>query len=201
MSSFCGPRMSREASSQRGDDLGRLVDGERRLGGVGELLAGARRQLDRLHLVGALDEDRRVRRLAHRPDHLLVAGVPDQDDRVALARVPFRLRVHLRHERAGRVDHGVVESGRVLVHRWRDPVRGVDDRRALGHVALVVDEDRAACLEVADDVDVVDDLLADVDGSAVVLERPLDRLDRPLDAGAVAAGRSQEDAADHLATG
>ena len=73
----------------------------------------------------------------------------------------------------------------------------VDDRRALGRLFLGVDEDRAARLEVADDVDVVDDLLADVHGRAVVLERELDRLDGALDPGAVAAGRSEEDALDH----
>ena len=57
-----------------------------------------------------------------------------------------------------------------------------------GHVVLVLDEDGAASLEVADDVQVVHDLLADVDRRAVEAERLLDRLDRALDAGAVAAG-------------
>ena len=60
--------------------------------------------------------------------------------------------------------------------------------RALGHVVDRVDEDRAALLELAHDVRVVDDLLADVDGLAVERERTLDRVDGPLDAGAVAAG-------------
>ena len=46
-------------------------------------------------------------------------------------------------------------------------------------------------------MDVVDDLLADVDGGAVVLERLLDGLDRALDAGAVAAGRGEENPFDH----
>ena len=73
----------------------------------------------------------------------------------------------------------------------------VDDGRALGNLGLLVDEDRAARLEIADDVDVVDDLLAHVDRGAVVLERLLDRLDGALDAGAVAAGRGEEDALDH----
>ena len=41
---------------------------------------------------------------------------------------------------------------------------------------------------------VVHDLLAHVDRRAVLLQRPLDRLDRPVDAGAVAAGLGQQDA-------
>ena len=68
------------------------------------------------------------------------------------------------------------------MHRRRDAVRREDDRLALRHLVLVVDEDRAARLEVAHDVEVVDDLLAHVDGRPVQLERALDRLDRPLDA-------------------
>jgi hypothetical protein len=73
-------------------------------------------------------------------------------------------------------------------------VRREDNGRAGWHVVDGVDEDGAAFLEVADDVCVVDDLLPDVDGLAVEPERPLHRVDRPLDPGAVAAGRGKEDA-------
>ena len=81
----------------------------------------------------------------------------------------------------------MAEPARVVVHRRRDAVGGVDDDRAFRHLALVLHEDRSPSLEVADDVDVVDDLLADVDRRAVVLERLLDRLDGALDTGAVPA--------------
>src|SRR5262249_37574074 len=37
------------------------------------------------HVVDGLDEDDRLGRLAHRPDHLHVAGVADEDDGVASA--------------------------------------------------------------------------------------------------------------------
>ena len=76
-------------------------------------------------------------------------------------------------------------------------MRREDDRLALGHLGLLVDEDRAARLEIAHDVEVVDDLLADVDGRPVQVERALDRLDGALDSGAVAAGRRQQDLPDH----
>ena len=69
--------------------------------------------------------------------------------------------------------------------------------RSCGNLGLLLDEDRPAGLEIADDVDVVDDLLAHVDGRAVVLERTLDRLDGALDAGAVPARRGEEDAFNH----
>jgi hypothetical protein len=57
-------------------------------------------------------------------------------------------------------------------------VGGEDDGRALGHIVDLLDEDRAAPLEVGDDVGVVDDLLAHVDAGAVALERLLDDLHR-----------------------
>ena len=76
-------------------------------------------------------------------------------------------------------------------------MRRKDDGLAGRHVVLALDEDRAALLEIADDVDVVDDLLADVDRGAVEAERLLDRLDGALDPRAVAAGRGEKDTLDH----
>ena len=174
-----------EATPEGGDDLAGLVDRERRLRDVRELRV--LRDVERLDLLDGLHEDGRLGRLAHRPDDLLVPFVADEDDRVALVRVPARLDVHLRHERADGVDDVVAELRGVLEDGRRDTVRGVDDRRSRGYLRLLLDEDRAARLEIADDVDVVDDLLADVDGRAVVLERELDRLDGTLHTGAVAA--------------
>ena len=191
---FLRPDDLREAPAQGRDDLGGLVDRERRLGDVRE--PGVGRELERLGLGDVLHEDRRVRRLAHRADDLLVPGVADQEHGVAVGRVALRLDMDLRHERAGRVDHVVAEGRGVRVHRRGDAVRRVDDRRATRRVTLVVDEDRAAGLEVAHHVEVVDDLLADVDRRAVVLERPLDRLDGALDSCAVAARGGEEDAPD-----
>ena len=76
---------------------------------------------------------------------------------------------------------------------WQAGVRNtaLDVAAAWKEIVLVVDEDRAARLEVADDVEVVDDLLPDVDRRAVVLERALDGLHGPVDARAVAARRRQ----------
>ena len=51
------------------------------------------------------------------------------------------------------------------------------DGLPLGDVALVLDEDRPASLEVAHDVSVVDDLLANVNGRPVQDEELLDRVD------------------------
>ena len=105
--------------------------------------------------------------------------------------------MHLRHERTGRVDRLQPPRGRGVVNRRRDAVRREDEPRALGHARLALDEDRAALLEVADDVHVVDDLLAHVDGRPVQLQRSLDGLDRPLDACAESARRGEQHALHH----
>ena len=127
------------------------------------------------------------------PDDLLVPGVADQDDRVAGGGEPPRLDVHLGDERAGRVDHLEAANPRVRVDVGRHAVRRQDDDRALRHLGLLLDEDRALGLQVADHVQVMDDLLAHVDGRTVLGDRPLDRVDRAVDTCAVAAGGREED--------
>jgi hypothetical protein len=68
-----------------------------------------------------------------------------------------------------------------------------DDHLPFRDLGLLIDEDRSPLLQLADDVLVVNDLLADVDGLAVELESALDRLHGAIDAGAVAARRREED--------
>ena len=140
------------------------------------------------------DEDDAVRRLAGRPFDLLVALVADHHDRVALGGEAAGRDVDLGHQRAGGVDRAQVAGGGVVVHRRGDAVGGEDDHLALRHLGLLLDEDRAALGELLDHVLVVDDLLADVDGGAVELERALDRLHGAVDAGAVAARGGEQDA-------
>src|SRR5205085_9143084 len=127
-------------------------------------------------------------RFARRSDYLLVPCVADQDDGVPLARVAARLRMDLRHERTGGIDRVERTLLTTLVDCGSDPVRREDDDRALRNFGFALDENRAAFLELANDVAVVDDLLADVEGRPVELERPLDRLERALESRAIAAG-------------
>jgi hypothetical protein len=65
---------------------------------------------------------------------------------------------------------------------------GGEHHRAVGRaVGELLHEDRALGLEAVDHEAVVDDLVADVDRGAPLLQRHLDDLDRPVDAGAEAA--------------
>ena len=77
---------------------------------------------------------------------------------------------------------------------------GEDHGSPLGNVELVLDEDRAASLEVADDVRVVDDLLANVNRRPVEVEELLDGVDGSFHAGAIATGRREKDSLNHAAS-
>ncbi len=117
----------------------------------------------------------------------------DQHDRVALRGELLGLDVDLRDERAGGVDRRERALRRLCVDGGRDAVRGEDRRRALGDALVdLVDEDRAAVAQLLDDVLVVDDLLAHIDGRTVQLQRAFDRLHGAVDTGAVAARRREE---------
>jgi len=76
-------------------------------------------------------------------------------------------------------------------------VRREDDGGTDGNLALAFYEDGPAPLQLIDNVLVMDDLLANVDRRTVQLQRPLDRLDGPLDTGTVAPGRGKKDPLDH----
>src|SRR5690606_30575269 len=62
-----------------------------------------------------------------------------------------------------------------------------------GHLVELLDEDRAALLEIVDHVAVVHDLVAHVDRRAEGLDGALDDLDGAIDAGAEAAGVGEDD--------
>ena len=119
-----------EPLAQPADDRGRLVDRQRRLREVGDALGVL--DLERVDVGLGLDEHDRAGHLAHRALDLLVAGVADEHDRVAVGGELDRLAVDLGHERAGRVDRPQAALGGVGVDRRRDAVGGEDGHRALG---------------------------------------------------------------------
>src|SRR6266516_724580 len=177
---------------ERVDDRSDVVERERRLGDDRD---GLSLRLEPARLLGRLDHHGRLGPLAPRPDHLDMVGVTDERDQMAAVGVTARLGVHLRDEWADRVDDLQAALGAPLPDRGRDPVRREHADLAGRNLVLGLDEDRAEALEPADDVLVVDDLMADVDRRPVLLEEALDDLDRSVDARAERARSGEEDAA------
>ena len=181
----------RELLPQPGDGLQGLVDAERGLRQPDEGLVGG--EFEVVDVVGSLDEGGALWRLPHGALHLLVTGVPDQEDVGVLGGEPLGLAMHLRHERAGGVDGPQLTARRLLTDRRRDPMRGEHHQGVGGHLVQLVDEDRAALLQGGDDVLVVHDLLAHIHGRAVGLKGLLHGGDSAVHARAVAAWRSDDD--------
>ena len=120
MSSVRGPVMLGELLAQAVDDRARLVDRQRGLGDVGDAVGVG--DLERVDVGLGLDEHDVLGRLAHRALDLLVAGVADEDDRVALGGELHRLAVDLGDQRAGRVDRAQAAALGVGVDGRRDAV-------------------------------------------------------------------------------
>jgi hypothetical protein len=86
-------------------------------------------------------------------------------------------------------------GGRGGHHRLGDAVGAEDGVGAVRNLGQLLDEDRALGLQAVHHMAVVDDLMAYVDRGLVLLDGPLDDVDRPHHAGAEAARLGQDDPA------
>src|SRR6478672_5653068 len=121
----------------------------------------------------------------------------DERDEVAGVGIPPRLRMHLGDQRANRVDDTESTPLCAFLHGRGDPVRREDADLAGRHLVLILDENRTELLEAPDNVLVVDDLMPHVDGWPVLLEQPLDDLDRAIHSGTERARRGEQYALAH----
>src|SRR5712691_5280767 len=119
--------------------------------------------------------------------------MPDQDQLVTLSVVAVDFVMDLDHERARRVDDLQPAPFGHLPDRLGDAVRAKDHGLAVRHLAQFLNEDRAFQLERVDDMAAVDDLVPDIDGRAVCLERQLHDVDGPIHASAEASGIGEID--------
>jgi DNA recombination protein RmuC len=182
----------REALPQPPHGLHRLVDRQRRLREPDHAVRVAHRH--RVDVVRTVDEVDVLGCLAGRAHDLLVAVVADQQDVDVVSREPLRLVVHLRDQRAGRVDRLQLPLGCLLVDHGGHTMGREDHRRALGHLVRLLDEDRPPLLQRGDDMAVVHDLLAHVDRRTVQVQGLLDGDNGTVDTRAVAARCRQQDA-------
>ena len=154
-------------------------------------------RLERRDIGLGLDQRHRaLRQLAHRADHLGMAGMADQQHMAAEPLVAHRLLVHLGDQRAGRVEIEQIARLRIRRHRFRHAMRGKHHRAlaVLGRDFVeLLDEHRAQFLQPFDDIAIVHDLVADIDRRAVFLQRQHDDLDGAVDAGAEAARLAEPD--------
>ena len=132
-------------------------------------------------------QNRAVRQLAHRADHFRMADMADHHHLKPVGVVSFGLDMHLRDQRAGRIDIEHLPRLGLGRHRFRHAVGGEDHRPIGGALVEFLDEDRALVAQPVHHEAVVHDFVAHIDRSAPFLEGHLDDLDCPVDAGAEAA--------------
>ncbi len=191
MSCFFGSRIAGNLRLERGDDLGRVVHRQRGLRDERDALGIG--QLQREHVLDALDQVHAALDLAHRALDLGVALVADHHDVDAVLAHLRDFDVDLGDQRAGRVVDAQPAHVGFVAHRLRHAVRAEDHGVAGRHFLEFLDEDRALLLQILDHVLVVHDLVTHVDRRAVHRDRALDDLDRAIDAGAEAARLGEQD--------
>jgi hypothetical protein len=194
MSSLCGPGDVRKPLLQHRDNLGGVVDRQRRLRYESEVVGILRRK--GLGVFVGLDQRHRAdRQLPERADHFRMVGMPDQQDFAATLEMDRGLAVHLRDQRAGRVQREEIAGTGVRRDRFRNPVGRKHHRRVgiVGDFGQFLDKNRALGLQAVDHIAVMDDLVADIDRSAIDGKCPFHGVDRPDHAGAKAPGRTKHD--------
>jgi len=181
----------REAFAQCSDDYLGVIDAQRGLREEGNL--GVCGQVERLGFMLILHDADAARRFADGADDFVVPFVPDQQDRVAFFCKANRFEMHLRHERACRVDGVEIALLGRFANRGGDAVRAVEDDGVRGNLVNVIDEDDAALFEAFDDVAIVNDLVVDVKRSAEDLQSTFETVDGHIDAGTKPARIGEDD--------
>ena len=177
---------------ERVDDVARLIQAQRGLGQVGDMVRV--RHLERVDFLGAGNHLGDVRSFAQRAFDLVMVAMADEDQRIALLGELYGLDVDLGDQRTGGVDHLEAAALAALPHGRRNAVGRVDDPLAVGHVVDLVDEDRALFRQLVHHIAVMDDFAAHVDGGSEGLQGDFDDVDGAHHARAKAARLEQEDA-------
>ena len=101
----------------------------------------------------------------------------DEHHDSALSDVPSALNMHLGDQRTSRVDGRKRSQLRFVLNFSRHAVSAENRHRSLRHLVEILDETRAFRLERFDDMTIVNNLVAHVDWSAILGQRPLDDID------------------------
>ncbi len=116
----------------------------------------------------------------------------DQDELVALAAQLGHFHMDLGDQRTGGVEDLKAPALGLGLHGAADAVGAEDQHRPRRHIGQIVDEHGTALPQIVDDVAVVHDLVAHIDGRAKLGQRALDDLDCPVHPRAKAARLGQQ---------
>jgi hypothetical protein len=117
-----------------------------------------------------------------------MARMTDQDDQTTLRDVTLALAMDFGDQRTGGIQNMQATRLCIELDGPCHPMRTEDGDCLRGNFREIFDEARAFCAQAFDDMAVVNDFMANVDGGAKLRERLLDDVDGPDHAGAKAAG-------------
>ena len=181
----------RETLTQTRHGFQGLIHGQGGLRNPHNLLGVADRYL--IHFLGRVHDLDVLGRLTGGTLDLFVAGVADEQDVVVLLGEAHSLAVHLVHQRAGRVNSVQGAVAGCGNHRRGHAVRREHGHGTFGNFVHFINEDSALLLQGLHHVAVVNNLLAHVDGRAVVLQRLLNSNHGTVNARAVTARGGEQD--------
>ena len=163
------------------DDVGCIVHRECRLRHEGKLFRIA--HADVCHVFdGFHQKNLAIGQLAHCPDSLGVACMPDHAHLKAAIRVALRFDVDFANQRASRIYIDHLALGCCGRHSLGDAVGGEDDRAIVRAFVKLFDKNSAFVAQTIDHELVVDDFVADKDRRAPLFDRHFNDLDGAVDA-------------------
>src|SRR5215471_13347110 len=180
-----------KTSVQGGNDTPRIVNTQSGLSDVSHW--GVSRELKPIHVLLRRDQVHLGPHLPHRPLDLGMAAMADENQGATVGNVSLCLGMHLRNQRAGCINHRQPTRFCLADHGLRNAMGAEYCQRAIGNLTQFLDEAGSLFLKVADDMLIVDDFMAHIDGLAGLLQRLLDNLDSAHHTGAKAARLSKYD--------
>ncbi len=123
---------------------------------------------------------------ATRPDRRLdlgMTGMADENQGAAFLNIRGGVRMNLGHERTGRIKNCKIAALGLPLDRAGHAVSAENRRRSPRHLGQTFNELRAPRLQFVDHMAIMDDFMVNVDGCAILFERPLDDIDGPNHAG------------------
>src|SRR5262249_28059908 len=146
-----------------------------------------------LHIVSGLDEMDLTVELPHRALDFRMAGMTDEDDNASLVDVALPFEMYSSDQRADRVENRQSPRIGIVLDSARDTVRTENRHRTRRDFGQVLDKARALSLKAFDDVPVMHDLVAHVDGRAEFFERAFHNFDGSDNPGAESPRLRQND--------
>jgi hypothetical protein len=151
------------------------------------------RHPERSDFFRAADDPDGVRSLAESTDDFIVIRMTDQDDRVILLGIPYRLAVHFDDQWAAGIYYLQSPFCGHAADVRRHSVRTEDHSSACRNIVEFVDENDPSSAQLTDNKTVMDNLAPDVKRLTVGPERKIDDIDSSNYTRAKAAGRCQDE--------